>query len=333
MQRVRPWLVATCAAVALTSAACTGGSSPKGGAASGPAADVLSAVQASARAEALTTTIRLDSTPATLQALAHAANATLTPPDAKALKDASIVIETARTGSKGASDTRVLEGGRTLFELRGTSDTLYLQADVRGILTLVHKRKVFADLRAATKSMPGFVQAALNGHWVSLPTAALASLAQAGGSGSAGSSGSGTRLLNDLHDVIKRDATVSVAGSDSRGQHYVISGDEQVLAGDLSSAIADAVPGGAFLGQRIPTAHAAHRTIHVDAWVKGGSLAAFSLDLAQFGDPGTVPAGTTVPLVVGFEQSGAPIEAPSGAVPVDLTQLGTLVGALSGGGT
>ena len=232
---------------------------------------------------------------------------------------------------KSDADVRVLEGSNAVFELRSVSDTLYLQANVRSIFTLLHKPKVFANLRAQTKSMPGFVQAVLNGKWVSLPAAALSSLAQAGGSGTGGSSAQGIKLLNDLRDVIKRDVTVTAAGRDSRGQHYTLSGDEAVLSVDLQAAIADAVPGGAALGSRIPASKASHRTIHVDAWVNGGALSALSLDLAQFGDPGTVPAGTTLPLVIGFERSGATIDVPSGAVPVDLTQLGTLVGALSGG--
>jgi hypothetical protein len=292
---------------------------------------VLSAVQKTSDAQTLTTTIRLDATPAALQALAHASNATLDASSASAIKDASIVIETAKHDGKNDADVQVLEGSKPLLELRAVSNSLYVHADVRGILTLLHKQQLFANLRAETKSMPRFVQAALNGDWVSIPAAALSSLALAGGSGKAGSVTQGIKILNELRDVIKRDVTITAAGSDSRGQHYTLSGDEKVLADDLQTVFSDSVPGGGVLGQRIPSAKAPHRNIHVDAWVNGGSLSALSLDLAQFGDPGTVPAGTTLPLVVTFEQSGGPIDVPSGAVPVDMTQLGSLVGALSGG--
>jgi hypothetical protein len=330
MPRVRQLLVTTLAAVALTASACGGGGSGASGG-SGPAGDVLRAVQKTSDAETLTTTIRLDATPASLQALAHAGNATLDASSAAAIKGASVVIETAKHDGKNDADVRVLEGSKALLELRAVNDSLYVQADVRGILTLVHKPQMFANLRAETKSMPSFVQAALNGDWVSIPAAALSSLTQAGGSGSAGAAAKGIKILNELRDVIKRDVTVTAAGSDSRGQHFTLSGNEKVLAGDLQTVFSDSVPGGGALGQRIPSAKATNRTIHLDAWVNGGSLSTLSLDLAQFGDPGTVPSGTTLPLVVSFEQSGSSIDPPSGAVPVDMTQLGTLVGALTGG--
>lgn len=332
MQRVRHWPVAACAAIALTATACGGGSGATGNG-SGPSGVVLSALQTTAGSATLTTTIRLDATSASLLALAHASNQKLDAGKAAGIEGASIVIETSKSGGKSNADVRVLEGSSALVELRALSDTLYLQADVRGILSLLHKDKVYANLRAETKSMPNFVQAALNGRWVSLPSAALSSLAQASGTGGGGSAAQGIKLLTDLHDVIKRDVTVTAAGHDARGDHYVLSGDEKVLSTDLQAAISDSVPGGGLLGQKIPSASAQHRTLHVDAWVNGGALAALSIDLAQFGDPGTLPAGTTLPLVVSFERSGGSIDVPAGAVPVDLTQLGTLVGALSGGGS
>lgn len=330
MPRARQWLVATFAAVALTATAC-GGSGSGGSGGKGAAGDVLSAFQKTSTAHTLTTSIRLDSTPAALQALAHAGNASLDTSSATAIKNASIVIETIKHDGKTDADIQVLEGSTRLVQLRSVSDSLYVQADVRGILTLLHKQKDFAKVRAETKSMPSFVQAVLKGDWVSIPAAALSSLAQAGGSGGSASAANGIKLLNEIRDVIKRDVTVTSAGSDSRGQHYTLSGDEKVLAGDLQQAFSDSVPGGGVLGQRIPSGKATHRTIHLDAWVNAGSVSALSIDLAQFGSPDTVPAGTTLPLVVTFRQSGAAIAAPSGAVPVDMTQLGALYGALAGG--
>lgn len=334
MPRVRHCLVAAFAAVALAATACGGGGSGGGGNASGPSGLVLSALQTTAGSGTLTTTIRLDATAAALQALAHASNHTLDAASADALNGASVVIENSKSGGKSNIDLRVLEGGSALLELRSVTGSLYLQADVRGILTQIHKQKLYANLHAETSSMPAFVKAAFAGKWVSIPAAALSSLTQATGSGSgSGTSAQGIKLLAELHDVIKKDVTVTSAGHDARGDHYVLSGDEKTLSADLQAAISDSVPGGGVLGQRIPSASAQHRTIHVDAWVNGGALSALSIDLAQFGDPGTVPAGTTLPLLVTFERSGDSIDAPSGAVPVDLTQLGTLVGALTKGGS
>jgi hypothetical protein len=67
------------------------------------------------------------------------------------------------------------------------------------------------------------------------------------------------------------------------------------------------------------------RTVTVDAWVKDGALTEVSVDLAQFTGASTTP----VPLTVTFVHSGGDITRPSGATPVDLTKLSSLMGALS----
>ena len=72
------------------------------------------------------------------------------------------------------------------------------------------------------------------------------------------------------------------------------------------------------------------RTITLDAWVKDDALSKLSLDLAQFDDKNKLPAGTSLPLVLTFEQTGHTVEAPTSATPVDLTQLGSLLQAFSG---
>jgi len=324
MQRLRHWLVAGCVVVAAAATAC-GGSS---GGSSGPSGSVVDSIDALGSAGTLTTTVRLDATPAALQAAAKASGSTLDAATARAITGASIVIETDKSGDSHNTDVRVVEGSNPLLELRTVNDTLYLQGDVQAILTLFHKQALFANIEAQTKSMPSFVQAVVNGQWVSLPSAALSSLAQAGGSGTSGATSSGPKLLGELRDIVKKDVTVTAAGSDTRGDRYVLSANESVLANDLRSAAVDAVPGGSLLGQRLPST-SANRTIKLDAWVNDGSLAAVSLDLAQFDDSGK--STTPLPLTFTFERSGDAISAPSGAVPVDLTQLGTLFGALSGG--
>jgi hypothetical protein len=107
--------------------------------------------------------------------------------------------------------------------------------------------------------------------------------------------------------------------------------DTKKLATDLRASISDAVPGGSALGQRVP-ANTKHQTFSFDAWVKDGSLSELSINLLQFGDTSKVPSGTTLPLTITFDKTGADITAPSGVTPVDVSQLGTLFGALTGSG-
>jgi hypothetical protein len=152
----------------------------------------------------------------------------------------------------------------------------------------------------------------------------------AGGASSSASAGAGPKLLGELNRIVKQDVTVTKAGSDSRGDHLQLTADVHALTKDLRQSVETSVPGGSVLSERLPAAGTSHKKVHVDAWVKDGALTELSIDLAQFAPADQVPAGGTLPLTLTFDQSGAEITAPSGAVPVDLTQLGTLFGAVTG---
>lgn len=291
--------------------------------------DVLTGVDGVAGADRLTTTIHLDTTPAELQKLAAGSDSPIDPNIASVIAGASIVIETVRGQAGTSLDVSGVANGSTLVEFRSVADTLYLHGDVRGIFTVIGKKSGFADLKAQTKSMPPFVQAAVNGQWVSLPASTLTSLANLGG-GTSSSSGKGPRLLTDLRRSIERHATVTKAGTDSRGTHYVLHADTRDLATDLREAIQTAVPGGALLSSRVPN-DVSRKTVTFDAWVRSGALSQLSIDLVQFGDLQNQGV-STLPLVITFDRTGEDITPPTGATPVDLTQLSTLFGALTGGG-
>lgn len=325
MRGRRGWRTAVATLVAAVGIAGCGGSSGGGGSAKD---GVLTGFDGVARADRLTTTVRLDTTPADLTSLARASGDSLDAHLASVIAGADIVIESVRADGGTSLDVRGVADGSTLVEFRSLNDTLYLQGDVRGILTLVGKKGVYANVKTQTKSMPSFVQAAVNGQWVSLPASALTSLASLGGGSS--TSGKGPRLLTELRRSVERHATVTEAGTDSRGTHYVLRADTRDLANDLRTAIQTAVPGGGLLSSRLPN-DVSHQTITFDAWVRGGAISELSIDLLQFGDNKKLPSGSTLPLTITFDRIGADITAPSGAQPVDLTQLGTLFGAVAGG--
>lgn len=319
------WRTAVATLAALVAVTGCGGSSGGG---SSVKDGVLTGIDGLAGAGRLTTTMRLDATPAALQSLARAGGSTLDSHLATAISSADVVIETVRGDGGTSLDLKGVANGATLVELRAVKDGLYVQGDVRGIFTLIGKPNEFANLRAETASMPSFVQAILNGQWVSIPASALSSLASLSG-GSTSSSGKGPKLLTDLRRAIERHVTVTEQGTDSRGTHYVLHANTKTLATDLGATVQDALPGGAVLSSRLPT-DVKSQDVEFDAWVKGGALSEVSIDLLQFDDASKVPAGTTLPLTVTFDRTGDDITAPADATPVDLTQLGTLFGALTG---
>lgn len=326
MRRPRGFVgFAAAAAAALVLTACGG----SGGSDSSPKGELTAGISGLSDSSVLTTTLRLDTTSTELQAFARASGSTLDAGAADAITSARIVLENKRQDGHSAFALTGLADDDALIELRVVNDTIYLHGDLKGILELVHKRKLYANLRAETAQMPSFVQAAIDGKWVSLNAGALAGLA--GGGASSSSAAKGPKLLADLKDIVDRDVTVIRSGSDSRGDHLVLSGDLAKIAQDLKTSISTSMPGGAVLSQRLPAGQVEHRTVKVDAWVDDGALTELSIDLVQFADKGDVPAGSSLPLVLSFDRSGDDITAPSGAVPVDLTQLGALAGALTGG--
>ena len=298
-----------------------GGDSVKGG--------VLTGVDQLSGADRLTSTVRLDATAAELQSVAKSTGGAMDATTAAAIAGSSIVIENVKRDGGTDLDVQAVNNGDSLLELRAVGDTLYIQGDVRGILDLVKKPKVYANLQAQTKSMPTFVRAAVAGQWVSLPASALSSLSALSGGAASTSASKGPRLLADLRRSIDRHATVTKEGSDSRGDHYVLHADARSLAADLRASIETAVPGGSFVSQRIPK-DVAKKDVEFEAWVRGGALSELSINVLQFAG-GEASSGQTLPLTITFVRSGDDIAAPSDVTPVDLTQLGTLFGALTGG--
>ena len=70
-----------------------------------------------------------------------------------------------------------------------------------------------------------------------------------------------------------------------------------------------------------------NKDVTLNATVTDGALTSLSFDLGQLAKNGK----GSLPIQLTFTRSGPTISAPSGAVAVDLSQLGQLLGAFSGG--
>ena len=336
-------LAATGAVVAL--AGCGGSSSPT--TPKDPKGELSASIGNLSNTDALTTTLKLETTAGDLQTIAKSGKkpTTLSDADAQAIASANLVIETKTTNGKKLSELKAgdskstnvsirgVDGGNTLAEIRVIAGNLYLQGDLKGILDLAHQPKTYGELQARAATLPKFVQAFVGGKWVSINGDAAKGLASQFGVNTqqSPSSAQSQQLINDLKNIIDKDVTVTKVGTDARGDHLKMSGNTRTLAKDFVNSVTSEVPGAAALSNQLQPSNVPSRTMTVDAWVKDGTLSELSLDLVQFAPPGEAPAGAHLPVALTFDQSGDDISTPSDVTPVDLSQLGTLLGALSGG--
>ena len=305
-----------------------------------PKGELTASVENLGASDVLTTTLRLDTTAAALQSFAADDGEKLSAADAEAIASAEIVVEVQ---SANGDDLSQLEGGDdnaanvsfrfvsnddTLAELRVVNGDLYLQGDIRAILALVNQSEAYADVQKRVAAMPSFVQAFVEGEWVSINGAAAKGLAGSLSGAQTPSDKQGQKLLEDLQGIVQRDVTVTRDGSDERGDHLVLTGNTKSLARDFVEAASGALPAGsAAMGQFDPD-DVPDRDVTVDVWVKDGVLSEISLDLVQFAKPGQSKAGDSLPVALSFEQEGEDIAEPENVTPVDLSQLGALLGAM-----
>jgi hypothetical protein len=310
-----------------------------------PKGELTASVSNLGASDALTTTIKLEIEPSVLQQMARANGEQLSAADAQAIASAKFAVEVKSSNGKDLAELdprdqkasavaiRAQSNGHTYLEMRVISGDLYLQGDVEGFLDLIHQKKQYAEVKARAASLPDFVRALVNGKWVSLSGAAAQGLASQFGVQAGGQSGSdaqSNKMLADLQRTLKNDVTVTKVGSGDRGDHLRLSGNAKKLVNDTYQSFSTAVPGGGTVLSQAKPQDVPDRQITVDAWVKDGVLSEISLDLSQFAKPGSPAAGKHLPVAVAFTQSGDDIERPADVTPIDLTQLGTLFGALEG---
>jgi hypothetical protein len=180
--------------------------------------------------------------------------------------------------------------------------------------------------------MPAFVQAFVAGKWVSLDLNALKGLVAQFAPQASTSPQQSQKLLNDLRSTLTADVTVTRVGTDDQGDHLKLTTDSKQLLGDLLKAIQTDVPSASLALSKLDASKIPAHSIVLDAWVNDGALSKLRLDIAQFAPPKDLKPGDSLPIVLTFDRSGDSIDKPSGATPVDLTQIGALLGGLGSGG-
>ncbi|HVT22212.1 MAG TPA: hypothetical protein VHE57_12585 [Mycobacteriales bacterium] len=338
------------AVVAVTASAgllvgCGGGSSGGGStpaannAGAAPAAELSSAITSLGQASTLTASLKLDATGSELLDFVHSQDpkADLTSSQAGLIAGAALTFEVAAPKGKtlnelsglsnsGAVNIAVSDNGKDFFAIRFVGQTLYLQADLKDFLNAIGQEEAFRQIQSGGGQLPGFVQALVQGKWVSLPLSTLKSLTGAlgGGIGSPKPS-EANHLVDQLKALLTKDVTVTRSSSGGTDT-LTLTTNLRSFAADITTAF-KSVPGAGAALDSTDLSAVPDKDISMVATVTDGALSTLSFDLGQLADKG----GSSLPLQLAFTRSGPAITPPSGAVAVDLQQLGGLIGAFGGG--
>ncbi|MDQ1700391.1 MAG: hypothetical protein QOG34_2254 [Frankiaceae bacterium] len=332
--------VVVTATAALLAAGCGGGASTTS--TKDPKAAFSTGMNGLNDSDVLTVTLKFDTDADTLVRLSKESGDELDPAIAKDITSAEIVFETKTTDGKKLSEIKTgdskatasrfsfSDNGTAYAELRSRDDALYLRADVKGLLGLFNKSNVYDDLQSRASSLPAFVKAFVADQWVSVPNTVIKALTSqfAGSTGASPNPAQAQKLLADIKAVIGKDVTVARVGTDDQGDHLRLTAQSRQLLGDFVQAIGGAIPGASLALGKFKPEDVPEHSIVVDAWVSDGALAKLSLDIGQFVPDSEKKPGDTLPIVMTFDRSGDDIAKPDGATPVDLSQLGSLLGGL-----
>jgi hypothetical protein len=289
----------------------------------------------------------------------------LPPKAAQSLSEVSIVFsmatghgetfKTSKSDSDKANsyDIGLRIGGSMPVEIRYVDQTLYGRVQIPQLLQDFGQpasdgQKVETALARADRYVPGLAALA-EGHWVSVSEASLQpllgmlkTLGSSSGLGSQSSSNSTKasvqNLENNLKNAFKNNASFSNAGTSNGRTRYNVtvalkSFVEQ--AGPAVQSFVSSLPGD--LGSKITNADIAKAASKVPAhatmelYVKNDKAQEIVVDVNQFA-PAKDKLPFAVPVQVLIGEPG-PVQAPAGAAPLNLSNLGELFAGIMGGGS
>ncbi len=331
---------------ALALSACGSSSGPTSGrndSSVAPARELTNAISALDGGNALTVSIGLGASTADILRLGtdKSGNNGPTPAQAKALAEDRIVFEdfappgktlaeASASGGNGAFAMRLQSPSATYASFLVVNKSLYAQINLKYFFDLGGAPNQYRALLRRSASLPPFAKAAVEGKWVSLPAATVKSLQGflKGATGGSAPSPSASQIHAITHAAISTllgDLNVTRTGTGTTDHLTLTANLRNVLHDEytavfprlsaLSGSIT-AIPHPAF--NKVPNVN-----VTVLADVTGGALSMLTLNTGQFAK--SIPF--SLPVTATFSRSGAPITAPAGATPLDLSQLFQLGGS------
>jgi hypothetical protein len=180
------------------------------------------------------------------------------------------------------------------------------------------------------------------GDWVSVPAAQLTALLQGlqseipAGLGSSSSAAPGQQMQQtwtQLRNAFNDNAAYAKVGTHGGQTHYTATLALKPFVQDVEQSLPAAlgsIPGASSVGKQIDSAvgQLGNRKLIADVWVSGNKVQEIDVNLNQFDHK----YGFAVPLRIQIGP-GASVVPPSGATPLNLSRLGSMLGGMLGGGS
>ena len=315
-----------------------------------PIQQIQTALTSLASGTDLTATFQLGLSGSSLESLVNTiGHSSLTSAQANEIAGGKIVIAEHTTASSLSSavstpnsnqtDVSFIDDGTTLVDVRSISGVVYIQLQLGKLFTLFNAPPgELSGIQAYASNLPTFVQKLIDGDWISIQTSDLKSLEQeitgaVGASAPASPNSSQQQaFLSNLEQILTNDVTVTQTGSTSSGTTYTLSANTRTLVVDLINAVEKIEPAlssevnSQFKASKVPS-----KTITFGATVTDGKVSQISFDFAQLAPPSAhVPASDHLPLDLNLSTAPVTVSVPSGATPVNMSDLGSLLGEIGG---
>jgi hypothetical protein len=309
------------------------GCASKGGSAgSDDAKSQLSAalLETSAR-DAITMDVTIDSDVDSLTSMAEGG---LTAEQAQQILDSSITLSGKQADDPvdATSLIKVNVAGSDSIEMRVVNDSLYLRADVKGLLQMFGQDTSSVDkfVKEAQAMGLDWAQKMIDGDWIVIK--GLSQMSQGLGGGQTPQVDQ-QKIISDLANDVADNATVTDEGEEGGATHLVATLPLRETGQDILNDLGPAAQTLQGLGEMpdIPEGN-----LSVDFWVNGTTLERINLDLVQLGELSGTPAPDGIKqlaLDVAISDFSGSVEPVDGAFEVDAGALGqALLGGLAGAG-
>lgn len=239
------------------------------------------------------------------------------------------------TSGNNAVEVALVKGSDNLSDTRFIGSELYARVDIPKLtsdyqLNTGSAAKFQADLQTIASEVKA-AGALASGQWISVNVPQTESLVASALHVSPSllpqvNPGELIQIVDSVFSGLQHNSTVAAVSGSSNS--YELTVKDKAMASDLSQALGStpgfsAIPKVGTLRQQTGSIPAT-MTTKVTATVTNGKVSQLSLDAKQFNNT------SNGQIIINITSAGS-ISAPSGATPVDLTQVGKLIGQMLGG--